>query len=101
MYLCRMCFLFLALCACLAFSQFDTAGMQTNTWINILSGSGTLPVNGSNWAYENVLGAFPLYGFFIMAPGHKVHPQDCYWYPYDPLTNKWSVIKAPNKHPRS
>jgi hypothetical protein len=101
MRLIRYFFFFLVFSASLAFSQFDTAGMQTNTWINVLPGSGTLPINGSNWAYENDLGAFPLYGFFIMGPGHVVHPQDCYWYPFDPLTNKWSVIKSPNKHPRS
>ena len=95
-----ICLLILCL-SILVFSQFDTTGMQTNRWINILAGSQTLPINGSNWAYENDFGSHPFYPFFIMGPGHVVHPQDCYWYPYDPVSNKWTKIHSPNKHPRS
>ena len=96
----RLFIFFMVLCACLAWG-YDTTGMQANTWVNVWPGSDPLPINGSNWAYENDFGSHPYYGFFIMAPGHVVHPQDCYWYPYDPVTNRWTKIHSPRRHPRS
>jgi hypothetical protein len=91
----------LLLTAGLLFCQLDTNGMQTNQWTSIWPVANGLPINGGNWAYENDFAGHPSLPFFILAPGHYVHPQDCYWYPYDPKANKWTKINTPNWHPRS
>ena len=82
------------------FAQLDTSKLGDNTWVSLLSGSSSLPINHDNWAYENDLQSSPFYGFFIMGPGHVSHPQDCKYYPFDPVKNKWSVIDPPRVPPR-
>lgn len=84
----------------LLFCQLDTSVLQDNTWVNTWLPATPLSVNGSNWAYENDLQGDPLFGFFVMAPGHVIHPQDSYWYPYDPVANKWYKINSPTRAPR-
>lgn len=94
-------FFLICLMAVSLFAQYDTSTLNDNTWVNVHPASQPLSINGSNWAYENDLGSHPFYPFFIMGPGHVVHPQDSYWYPYDPLANKWMKINSPRRHPRS
>lgn len=88
------------LSALASYSQLDTSGLNDNTWVNLWTAGDPLTVTGNNWAYENDFKSHPWYGFFIMGPGHYVHPQDCYWYPFDPVRKKWTKIDSPRRPPR-
>lgn len=85
----------LILLASIAFAQLDTGLLEDNTWVNLQAGGTTLPTNGSNWMYENDFKSDPFYGYFLLGPGHVVHPQDCNWYPFDPIKNKWTKLDPP------
>jgi len=94
---------FLFLICCLTFplfAQLDTSTLNDNTWVNLWGTSSALSITGGNWAYENDFGSHPHYGFFIMGPGHFVHPQDSYFYPFDPVKKTWSKIDSPRRTPR-
>jgi hypothetical protein len=78
----------------------DTANLGDNTWVNQSGTDYVLSCNGSNWAYENDFKGDPWFGYFVLGPGHKVHPQDCHYYPYDPMINKWYETNPCNKQPR-
>ena len=83
-----------------AFGQLDTSKLGNNTWVSIMGPTETFSITSGNWAYENDLQSHPFYGFFIMGPGHFVHPQDCKFYPFDPLKKKWTIIDPPTLPPR-
>jgi len=87
--------------AALSSGQLDTAGLSDNQWVDKSPLDLTLPINGSNWMYEGDLKSHPFYGFFIMGPGHVIHPQDCFFYPYDPIRNKWTKLNTAVRGPRN
>lgn len=86
------------LAAIAGFCQLDTASLGDNQWLD--KSEPTLPINGSNWMYEGDFKSHPSLPFFIMGPGHVVHPQDCNYYPYDPLRNKWMKLDPSTFSPR-
>ena len=86
--------------AALSSGQLDTAALSDNQWVDKSPLDLTLPINGSNWMYEGDLKSHPFYGFFIMGPGHVIHPQDCNYYPHDPVKNKWMKLDPSTFSPR-
>lgn len=84
-----------------ACAQFDTSTLVDNRWVNVWPMSKPFPINSNKWTYENDFQSHPFHPFFILAPGHSWHPQDSYWFPYDPRTDKWSTINMPVRSPRA
>lgn len=82
------------------FAQLDTGALPANDWVNFWPASNPVTISGGNWGYENDFYAHPFYPLFVMGPGHFIHPQDCNFYPYDPITNKWSKLYTAVRGPR-
>lgn len=82
------------------FSQLDTSLLGDNTWVSLIGDAETFSINKNNWAYENDFQSHPFYGFFVMGPGHVVHPQDCKFYPFDPVRKQWFILNPPRVPPR-
>lgn len=71
----------------LVFGQLDTSTLADNQWVQIMDE--TMAINQGNWVYENDFKGDPNSRLFVLGPGHVIHPQDCYYYPYDLLDNRW------------
>ncbi|MBL8028405.1 MAG: T9SS type A sorting domain-containing protein [Fibrobacteres bacterium] len=80
------------------FSQLDTAALPDNQWFQIMDENMT--INQGNWVYENDFKGDPNSSLFILGPGHVIHPQDCYYYPYDVLQNKWYKVHSTSRPTR-
>jgi hypothetical protein len=80
------------------YAQLDTSALADNRWIQIMDESMT--INGNNWIYENDFKGDPHSRLFILGPGHVVHPQDCYYYPYDILQNRWYKVHSSSRPTR-
>ncbi|MBL8026813.1 MAG: T9SS type A sorting domain-containing protein [Fibrobacteres bacterium] len=94
----RVLLILMVIMAFTAHAQLDTSTLLDNQWVKIMDEQ--LTINQGNWVYENDFKSDPNSSLFILGPGHVIHPQDCYYYPYDIFANKWYKNHSPARPTR-